>query len=109
VLPVAFFETVTNLKARIEAPKRGDENLIPIDVSWQQENLLLDQPLSADIPLVVDYILQKSQEQGASDIHLEPTEEVRERDRRIQEAADALQDHVRHRERYQPPPADAHG
>ena len=75
VLPVAFFETVTNLKARIEAPKRGDENLIPIDVSWQQENLLLDQPLSADIPLVVDYILQKCQEQGASDIHLEPTEE----------------------------------
>lgn len=75
VLPVAFFETVTNLKARIEAPKRGDENLIPIDVSWQQENLLLDQPLSADVPLVVDYILQKCQEQGASDIHLEPTEE----------------------------------
>jgi hypothetical protein len=58
VLPVAFFEAVTNLKARIEAPKHGDENLIPIDVSWQQENLLLDQPLSADIPLVVDYILQ---------------------------------------------------
>jgi len=75
VLPVAFFETVTNLKARIEAPKRGDENLIPIDVSWQQENLLLEQPLSADVPLVVDYILQKCQEQGASDIHLEPTEE----------------------------------
>jgi len=75
VLPVAFFETVTNLKARIEAPKRGDENLIPIDVSWQQENLLLDQPLAADVPLVVDYILQKCQEQGASDIHLEPTEE----------------------------------
>lgn len=75
VLPIAFFETVTNLKARIEAPKRGDENLVPIDVSWQQENLLLDQPLSADVPLVVDYILQKCQEQGASDIHLEPTEE----------------------------------
>jgi len=75
VLPSAFFESVTNLKARIEAPKRGDESLIPIDVSWQQENLLLDQPLSADVPLVVDYILQKSQEQGSSDIHLEPTEE----------------------------------
>jgi type II secretory ATPase GspE/PulE/Tfp pilus assembly ATPase PilB-like protein len=75
VLPSAFFESVTNLKARIEAPKRGDENLIPIDVSWQQENLLLDQPLSADVPLIVDYILQKCQEQSASDIHLEPTEE----------------------------------
>jgi type II secretory ATPase GspE/PulE/Tfp pilus assembly ATPase PilB-like protein len=75
VLPTAFFETLTNLKARIEAPKRGDESLIPIDVSWQQENLLLDQPLSADVPLIVDYILQKSQEQGASDIHLEATED----------------------------------
>ena len=75
VLPAVFFESVTSLKARIEAPKRGDESLVPIDVSWQQENLLLDQPLSADVPLVVDYILQKCQEQGASDIHLEPTEE----------------------------------
>ena len=76
VLPAAFFESVTSLKARIEAPKRGgDENLVPIDVSWQQENLLLDQPLSADVPLVVDYILQKCQEQSASDIHLEPTED----------------------------------
>jgi type IV pilus assembly protein PilB len=75
VLPAAFFDAVTNLKARIEAPKRGDENLIPIDVSWQQETQLLDQPLSADVPLIVDYILQKGQEQGASDIHLEPTEE----------------------------------
>jgi type II secretory ATPase GspE/PulE/Tfp pilus assembly ATPase PilB-like protein len=75
VLPAAFFETLNHLKARIEAPRRGDESLVPIDVSWQQENLLLDQPLSADIPLVVDYVLQKSQEQGASDIHLEATED----------------------------------
>jgi type IV pilus assembly protein PilB len=74
VLPSAFFEAMTNLKARIEAPKRGDESLIPIDVSWQQESLLLDQPLSADIPLIVNYILQKSQEQDASDVHLEPSD-----------------------------------
>ena len=75
VLPCVFFEAMTNLKARIEAPKRGDESLIPIDVSWQQENLLLDQPLSADVPLIVNYILQKSQEQAASDVHIEPSDE----------------------------------
>ncbi|MCH8858641.1 MAG: type II/IV secretion system protein, partial [Proteobacteria bacterium] len=75
VVPAVFFETITNLKARIEAPKRSDETLIPIDVSWQQEYMLLDKPLSADVPLIVDYILQRCHSQNASDIHLEPTEE----------------------------------
>ena len=48
---------------------------MPIDVSWQQETKLLSEPRAADVPLVVDYILQNCQGQGASDIHLEPTEE----------------------------------
>jgi type IV pilus assembly protein PilB len=75
VTPSAFYEVLTGLRTRVEAPRRGDENFVPIDVSWQQENMVLDQPLTADVPLIVDYILQRCQNQKASDIHIEPTEE----------------------------------
>lgn len=75
VVPSLFYDVLSSLKARVEAPRRGDENFVPIDVSWQQENMLLDQPLTADVPLIVDYILQRCQNQKASDIHIEPTDE----------------------------------
>ena len=75
VLPAAFQTVLGSLKTRIEPPKTGDENLVPIDVSWQQETKILAEPTAADVPLVVDYILQRCQGQGASDVHLEPTEE----------------------------------
>ncbi|MBV9549201.1 MAG: type II/IV secretion system protein [Alphaproteobacteria bacterium] len=75
VLPTAFQATLVSLKTQIEAPKAVDDNLVPIDVSWQQETKLLSQPTSADVPLVVDYILQRCHGLSASDIHLEPTED----------------------------------
>ena len=74
VLPSAFQTVLGSLKTRIEPPK-SDENLVPIDVSWQQETKILSEPSAADVPLVVDYILQRCHGQGASDVHLEPTEE----------------------------------
>jgi type II secretory ATPase GspE/PulE/Tfp pilus assembly ATPase PilB-like protein len=75
VLPAAFQTVLASLKTRIEPPKAGDESLVPIDVSWQQETKILSEPSAADVPLVVDYILQRCHGQGASDVHLEPTEE----------------------------------
>jgi type II secretory ATPase GspE/PulE/Tfp pilus assembly ATPase PilB-like protein len=75
VLPSAFQTVLASLKTRIEPPKSGDENLVPIDVSWQQETKILNEPSASDVPLVVDYILQRCHGQGASDVHLEPTEE----------------------------------
>ena len=75
VLPAAFQTVLGSLKTRIEPPKTGDESLVPIDVSWQQENKILTEPGAADVPLVVDYILQRCHGLGASDVHLEPTEE----------------------------------
>jgi type IV pilus assembly protein PilB len=74
VLPAAFQTVLGTLKTRIEPPK-SDENLVPIDVSWQQETKILSEPSASDVPLVVDYILQRCHGQGASDVHLEPTEE----------------------------------
>jgi type IV pilus assembly protein PilB len=74
VLPAAFQTVLGSLKTRIEPPK-SDENLVPIDVSWQQETKILSEPGASDVPLVVDYILQRCHGQGASDVHLEPTEE----------------------------------
>ena len=75
VLPSAFHAVLGTLKTRIEPPKTGDESLVPIDVSWQQENKILNEPSPSDVPLVVDYILQRCHGLGASDVHLEPTEE----------------------------------
>jgi type II secretory ATPase GspE/PulE/Tfp pilus assembly ATPase PilB-like protein len=75
VLPSAFHAALGALKTRIEAPTGTDENLVPIDVSWQQESKILSEPTTSDVPLVVDYILQRCHGQGASDIHLEPTED----------------------------------
>src|SRR6185312_9741468 len=75
VLPAAFQTVLGSLKTRIEPPKTGDESLVPIDVSWQQETKILNEPSASDVPLVVDYILQRCHGQGASDVHLEPTEE----------------------------------
>jgi type IV pilus assembly protein PilB len=75
VLPSAFQTVLSSLKTRIEPPKAGDESLVPIDVSWQQETKILSEPSASDVPLVVDYILQRCHGQGASDVHLEPTEE----------------------------------
>jgi type II secretory ATPase GspE/PulE/Tfp pilus assembly ATPase PilB-like protein len=75
VLPAAFQTVLASLKTRIEPPKAGDESLVPIDVSWQQETKILSEPSAADVPLMVDYILQRCHGQGASDVHLEPTEE----------------------------------
>jgi type II secretory ATPase GspE/PulE/Tfp pilus assembly ATPase PilB-like protein len=75
VLPSAFQTVLGSLKTRIEPPKSGDESLVPIDVSWQQETKILSEPSPGDVPLVVDYILQRCHGQGASDVHLEPTEE----------------------------------
>jgi type II secretory ATPase GspE/PulE/Tfp pilus assembly ATPase PilB-like protein len=75
VLPTAFQTVLGSLKTRIEPPKSGDESLVPIDVSWQQETKILSEPGAGDVPLVVDYILQRCHGQGASDVHLEPTEE----------------------------------
>jgi type II secretory ATPase GspE/PulE/Tfp pilus assembly ATPase PilB-like protein len=75
VLPSAFQTVLASLKTRIEPPKGGDESLVPIDVSWQQESKILSEPSASDVPLVVDYILQRCHGQGASDVHLEPTEE----------------------------------
>ncbi len=75
VLPSAFHAALSSLKTQIEAPKGGDESLVPIDVSWQQESKLLSEPSTSDVPLVVDYILQRCHGLGASDVHLEPTEE----------------------------------
>jgi type II secretory ATPase GspE/PulE/Tfp pilus assembly ATPase PilB-like protein len=75
VLPAAFQTALSSLKTQIEAPQGGDESLVPIDVSWQQESKLLAEPSTSDVPLVVDYILQRCHGLSASDIHLEPTEE----------------------------------
>lgn len=75
VMPATFQTALAGLKTRIETSSGTDENLVPIDVSWQQESKILSEPTTSDVPLMVDYILQRCHGQGASDIHLEATED----------------------------------
>ena len=46
-----------------------------INISWDQEQEITDNIEHCDVPQVVDYFLHRAYIQGASDIHVEPTEE----------------------------------
>ncbi len=48
---------------------------VPIDISWAAEETRAENIEGWDIPVVVDYILHKAHEFGASDVHIEPTGE----------------------------------
>ena len=74
VLPDVLLETIGRLRARDE---RNDSStpLVPIDISWDQEQRIRDRLETCDVPLIVDYIVHRAYEQDASDIHLEPVED----------------------------------
>lgn len=46
---------------------------VPIEISWGTERNGAPDLSDWDVPVVVDYILHRSHELGASDIHIEPT------------------------------------
>jgi type IV pilus assembly protein PilB len=74
VLPGAFLDAISRLRVRVE-PQAEGKALIPIDISWNQQEEIRDRLENCDVPLIVDYILNTAYEQGASDIHIEPVED----------------------------------
>ena len=74
VLPDVLEETIGRLRRR-EDVDALDKPLVPIDISWEQEERIREKLEACEIPVIVDYIVQRAYEQDASDIHIEPGED----------------------------------
>ncbi|MGZ0188650.1 MAG: GspE/PulE family protein [Alphaproteobacteria bacterium] len=71
--PDAFFETLRRYQAMQQDVAETDGMFTPISVSWTKEDVERADLSHFDVPAVVNYILHRGYEEGASDIHLEPT------------------------------------
>ncbi|WP_439816527.1 GspE/PulE family protein [Zavarzinia sp. CC-PAN008] len=74
VLPGVFLDAISRLRIRQAAQDDG-KMLVPIDITWQQEEEIRGRLETCDVPLIVDFVLHRAYEQGASDIHIEPVED----------------------------------
>ena len=74
VLPATFQSAVQRLKNRSDDDD-GEENVLYIDIPAAEEQRISASIELHDVPVLVDYFLQRGYVQSASDIHIEPTEE----------------------------------
>ena len=72
--PDAFFPVVNRLKNRVSEEDAGEIGLA-INITSDQERLLRSNIADVDIPQMVNYFIHRGFVQGASDVHIEPTEE----------------------------------
>ncbi len=73
--PDAFFEALRRYRALKHEMEGGDGMFVPIAVNWTRADVERAELTHLDVPAVVNYILHRGYEQGASDIHVEPTGE----------------------------------
>ena len=71
--PDIFLSTLKRLK---ENPGDDSDVGISIDFTPRDEKYIRDQIHNVDVPQIVNYFLYRANLQGASDIHIEPTEEL---------------------------------
>ncbi len=74
-LPDVLLESIGRLRTRTESRSTTERVSVPIDVTWEQQQRIRSRPEAADIPSLVDFVVHAAYEQGASDIHIEPTED----------------------------------
>jgi type II secretory ATPase GspE/PulE/Tfp pilus assembly ATPase PilB-like protein len=74
VLPMAFQGALQRLKNKHDDDESGTPVLV-IDLDPETERQIQLKPESVDVPNIVNHFLQKSFFDGASDIHIEPTED----------------------------------
>ncbi|MEI6985763.1 MAG: ATPase, T2SS/T4P/T4SS family [Rhodospirillaceae bacterium] len=74
VLPNHFHAALQRLKTHIEDDESGT-NLLLINLDVETERQINARIETVEVPQVVNYFLQKSHSEKASDIHIEPTEE----------------------------------
>ena len=74
-LPQAFFEAIHRLQAQIFESDEELEIGVAVDISWGDEERIRDSLDLQEVPQIVDYFLHRGVAEGASDIHVEPTQE----------------------------------
>ena len=74
VRPSLFGSALQRLKNQGE-DKDESANVLVVDVNQDEEIRISTQIDKVDVPLLVNYFLQRAFAQGASDIHIEPTED----------------------------------
>ncbi len=57
----------------VDSDSNDSSMFVPIEINWGVENDGAPDMAEWDVPVVVDYILHRSHELSASDIHIEPT------------------------------------
>ena len=72
--PDAFYPVVNRLKNRVDEEDARDIGLA-INITSDQERFLQSNIADVDIPQMVSYFIHRGFVQGASDVHIEPTEE----------------------------------
>ena len=77
VLPELFLESIRRLKINSEDVK-GDtvDTGVAIEIDEEEEHKLREQLEEIDIPQMVNYFIHRASAAGASDIHIEPTEDM---------------------------------
>jgi type II secretory ATPase GspE/PulE/Tfp pilus assembly ATPase PilB-like protein len=73
--PDAFYPVVNRLKIRVSEEDAGDIGFA-INITSDQERFLQSNIADVDIPQTVSYFIHRGFVQGASDVHIEPTEEA---------------------------------
>ncbi len=75
VTPKVFVPTLRRLKNAADVDEKS-VGIISIDFSPEEDAFIRDQIGEVDVPRMVDYFLFRAHAQGASDIHIEPTEKL---------------------------------
>jgi len=72
--PGSFFTTINRLKNLVSEEEAGKIG-IAIDITMDRERQIRSRIESIDVPQIVNFFLHRGFMQGASDIHIEPTED----------------------------------
>jgi len=75
ILPEAFQRTIHRYKSQRDTDE-SEEIVISVDISEAEANIIESNITSSNVPEMVDYLLYRGHRQDASDIHVEPMEEL---------------------------------
>lgn len=72
--PKSFFGVIHRLKSRVDDEMAGEIG-VAINISMEEERHIRNDIENVEVPQIVNYFLHRGHAQGASDIHIEPTED----------------------------------
>ena len=76
VSPRVFLEVIGRLRRHGDEQKTRTDYLVPVDVSWEKTEKAIGNSDVTQVPAIVDFLLHKSIEHNASDLHVEPGDDV---------------------------------